>query len=98
MNLDKGKAGHIYIQLSLDDNLLQVVIEDNGIGVERSLKLKKKDHRSKGTKINSKRAEILNIISSGTKGSVMIEDIKSNGSVEGTRVIITIPQNNVIYE
>jgi ligand-binding sensor domain-containing protein len=94
MNLDKGKAGHIYIRLSFDDHLLHVIIEDNGIGIERSSRLKKSEHRSKSTQINSKRADILNIISSRTKGSVVIENIERNGVVEGTRVIINIPQNS----
>ncbi|HWY39021.1 MAG TPA: histidine kinase [Bacteroidia bacterium] len=94
MNLEKEKTGQVFIKLHMKGDILQVIIEDNGIGLERASLLRKKEHRSKGTGINSKRAEILSILSSGSEGNVLIEDIRGKNNItEGTRVIINIPQN-----
>ncbi|MGZ3864467.1 MAG: histidine kinase [Bacteroidia bacterium] len=100
MNLDKGVHGKIKVQIAREAGLLKIVIEDNGIGLKQAALLSKKGHKSKGTNINSRRAEILNIMSSSEKGKVTIEEIISeNGKTEGTRVTIYIPQtNNLDYD
>jgi ligand-binding sensor domain-containing protein len=100
MNLEKGKQGEIKIKISLEGEILKVVIGDNGVGLKQAALLSKKGHKSKGTDINNKRAEILNIMSSGEKGKVIIEEIINEyNKTEGTRVIIYIPQtNNLDYE
>jgi ligand-binding sensor domain-containing protein len=100
MNLEKGKQGEIKIKINLESNLLKVVIEDNGVGLKQAALLSKKGHKSKGTDINNKRAEILHIMSNGEKGKVIIEEIiNEHNKTEGTRVVIYIPQtNNLDYE
>jgi len=92
MNLEKGKTGSISIRMKLDKDLLRIVIEDNGVGLEQAHLLRKKDHRSKGTQINLRRTEILNIISGGG-GKVKIEEI-AEPTHKGTRVTLEIPQTN----
>lgn len=93
MNLEEEKTGHIEVIIQLNERILQIVIEDNGVGLEKAKALTRKNHRSKGTNINSRRAEILNIMSNTDKGKIMIEEMKTNGKVVGTKVIINIPQN-----
>jgi hypothetical protein len=94
MNLDKEKTGHISITILFENDTLQIVVEDNGVGRERAAAFSKKDHESKATWINNKRAEIINMAGNNVQ-NVRIEDILSmDGSVAGTRVSIYISQTN----
>jgi len=74
---------------------LNIVIEDDGIGITESLKNKTHsvgDHRSKGMEITSKRIELIQKISKddiSLLGPEQIIDI--NGLINGTRVLIKIP-------
>jgi LytS/YehU family sensor histidine kinase len=92
MNLEKGKKGHIKITLEMTNEILEIIIEDNGVGREKAALNSQKKYKSKATAINNKRTEILSILSN-SKGSVNISDIYKNNEARGTRVIIKIPQN-----
>jgi hypothetical protein len=100
MNLGKEKKGHIRIGIKQEEALLKILIEDNGIGREKAQAFSKKEHTSKALGINSKRAEMLNILGNEhVKGGIRIEDIVlEDGSSGGTRVIIEIPQNPLDHE
>jgi streptogramin lyase len=94
MHLEEAKKGHIFMNISMADNLLTITIEDNGVGLERSAALRKKEHKSKATEINNRRSRIMNILESQTSGGIVIENIVgSKGDIEGTRVILKVPQN-----
>jgi LytS/YehU family sensor histidine kinase len=94
MHLEEAKKGHIRMNVSMEGSVLCIVIEDNGVGLERSAALRKKEHRSKATEINNRRARILNILEGQTSGGILIENIiGTNGEIEGTRVILKVPQN-----
>jgi ligand-binding sensor domain-containing protein len=93
MNLEKGQKGLLSIHIDLEDENLKILVEDNGVGRERAAQLSPSRHIPKATSINSRRSEILGLISE-KKGSITIEDIRGNGNlVLGTRVTILIPQN-----
>lgn len=95
--LPMEKPGHIQVNVSvLDDGSITFIIEDNGIGIETSLKQKDKSsngHISRGIEITSGRLNVLK--------KIMNEEIRINGPFElknnsgytcGTRVEIIIPQ------
>lgn len=95
MNLEHRRTGAIHIRIKYENNILIIEIEDNGIGLKQAALVAHKKHRSKGIKINSRRADILNVLRNTNNGKVEVEEIKdADNNVQGTRVIITIPQSN----
>ena len=91
--------GLISINVKREGNMLLISIEDNGIGVNRSLLQKDDmdgDHRSQGMEITSKRIELIRKI---TKNDISLEgpeEIKDvNGSIKGTYVLIKITSTNL---
>lgn len=94
MNLEDGKTGHISITILYEDNVLQIIVEDNGVGREKAAAFSKKNHESKATWINNKRAEIINMAGNNVQ-TVRIDDVLAmDGTVAGTRVSIYISQTN----
>ncbi len=92
--MNKVTPGHLSIQIKRREELLEVIVDDNGIGRERSraIKAARKDgHRSRGLSITQERLEILNA-SNASDLNVTIED-KYNQHQEpaGTRVRIFVP-------
>ncbi len=87
--------GHIKVELKKVGSILEVIIEDNGIGINQSISQKSDidgDHRSKGMEITSKRIELIQKVSENgisLEGPYEFED--KNRSIKGTRVIIKIP-------
>jgi ligand-binding sensor domain-containing protein len=93
--MHKKGQGRIIILLQREGNNLKCIIEDNGIGRERSKELsahKHTTHQSSGMSITRERLEIINHINNSNL-TVKITDLKDeNGLAAGTRVEITIPQ------
>jgi len=92
---NEGKEGEIYVSITRpDDNHLKIQIEDNGIGIEASKKLrslKRKDHTSRGMEITRARLDLFSKITNNTH-SVKIMELKGHdGSVQGTLVDMTLP-------
>jgi LytS/YehU family sensor histidine kinase len=87
--------GEIDIKVFKDNASLFISIEDNGIGVQNSLKNKTKfdgDHRSQGMEITAKRIELIQKISHiGISLEGPTEIIGSDGSINGTKVLIKLP-------
>lgn len=72
---------------------LEIVIEDNGIGREKSRELnsnRSKGHQSFASAANSRRVEILNRVQ-GNPGVTFVDKKDSGGHAEGTIVKIIIP-------
>ena len=77
---------------------LECVIEDNGIGREKSAEIKKNKlgaqyFESKGTQLSSQRIKLLND-TGYTGAAIEIDDLKENGMAKGTRVTLKIPLDN----
>ena len=93
--LHKETAGKlkVYVQ-DHRDNLLECIIEDNGVGREKAKELKSKSastSKSLGMKLTESRLELLNQYANWN-ASVTIEDLKDDhGQGTGTRVILCIP-------
>ncbi|TNE54931.1 MAG: hypothetical protein EP338_05655 [Bacteroidetes bacterium] len=87
--------GQINIDLSIHDETLHVLIEDNGVGIENSLSKKgnfQGDHQSRGMEITSKRIGLLKKLSHleyELEGPYQYDD--PDRSINGTRVLIKIP-------
>lgn len=90
MHLDK--KGMIKVRIEHQGNFMKVLVEDNGVGRERSKELEKhKMHQSRGMSITKDRLEIIN---SSRKSSLnlKITDLKDDkAKALGTRVEIFIP-------
>jgi tetratricopeptide (TPR) repeat protein len=79
--------GFIHVSFAITDNLLQIIIEDNGVGRKLSEKNKKsKEHKSMAMKITQERINNLNA-KFKTQGKLLITDFDA---VEQTGTIVTI--------
>lgn len=84
--MPKETDGNIEISIKLKDhNLLHICIEDDGIGIENSYKLKSNDHISRGMELTQERINLLN------KFDAPIILKVGNIKPSGTKVSITIP-------
>lgn len=84
------EGGFIHVKFAKKDEMLEVSIEDNGIGRKGAEKNKKsKEHKSMAMQITSDRIKNLNK-KYRTEGYVLIEDF--NKKLEtGTKVLISLP-------
>lgn len=76
------ESGKIIIEITKNDNLLNCIVEDNGVGRKNSID---KNEKSFGLKITKDRLELLNKMK-GTNASVHIVDLE-----KGTRVEVNLP-------
>jgi two-component sensor histidine kinase/outer membrane protein assembly factor BamB len=77
---------HVYEK----DNLLYIVIEDNGVGLTQSLQSENKLHESFGLSNLQKRTEHLKKIQQHEINIEVMELKNSDGSVKGTQAVVTI--------
>ncbi|MBX3255866.1 MAG: histidine kinase [Chitinophagaceae bacterium] len=93
--LHKETAGHLWVRISKKrSDLLQCIIEDDGIGREKARELKSKSASTKkslGMKLTENRLGLLSTHFS-SEAMVEIEDLQDeNGEAKGTKVILNIP-------
>ncbi len=92
--LHKTKERKLNVLFSITtDNVLEVIIEDNGIGREKAeeiKKLQKKKNTSFSTSANQQRLELLNYNKTNTI-RVEVIDLYKDGVASGTRVYMKIP-------
>jgi hypothetical protein len=77
-----------------DPGLLQVSIEDNGIGRQMAAQLKSKEsvkNKSQGLQITSDRLELMKNLYGITANSEITDLYSDDGTAAGTRVTITLP-------
>ncbi len=79
----------IMIRISKLDSAIQIVIEDNGIGIEAAQKLKTNSN-GVGLKMNKERIQLMEEKYGGNYSFKLIDLTKQNG--EGTRIEIFIPE------
>ena len=96
---DESKKGLITVDLKLIGDMLTIQIEDNGIGIDTSIKSKADydgDHRSQGMEITTKRIELLQKLTNRSfelHGPVQITD--NDNSIKGTRVTLKFQVENL---
>ncbi|WP_221392984.1 sensor histidine kinase [Dyadobacter sp. NIV53] len=93
--LHKETNGSLLVQISMQgENVLQCIIEDDGIGRAKAMEYRSKsamNKKSLGMKLTEDRIAILNQ-DSKTNASVKIQDlVDDSGEAAGTRVVIVIP-------
>lgn len=91
--LHKEGMKELRIALQLKEDYLECIVEDNGVGRERSKEInarQRKDHESFSGHAMKKRFDILGHLIDGDYGYTFI-DLEENGKVIGTRVILHIP-------
>lgn len=97
----KEDHGHLNIELSMQDNVLNCIITDNGIGREKAAELKSKSaekEKSLGLQITSQRLALLNQ-NKNVQTFYTIEDIlDENKNIAGTKVVIKIAYNKFMEE
>ena len=83
----------IRISKAEDQEVIEVVIDDNGIGRERSKEINKSRvaHNSFATAANEKRIDLINQTFDKKTKLKIIDKVNIDGSPAGTKVIITIP-------
>ncbi len=89
----KTSAGIIKINLTLEnENLLKCEIEDNGIGRNKAMKMRKeeKQNKSLGMSITKDRLEIINSLKN-SKLNINIIDLEENSIPSGTKIELFIP-------
>ncbi|MCK7558241.1 histidine kinase [Chitinophaga sedimenti] len=96
MNNEAHTTGKLTIRFNQDDEeeMLECVIEDNGIGIERSKALRQlpPHHQSSGMEISLNRAELLNKMYNTEIQIEIIDKTLSQYPESGTIVRILIPQ------
>ncbi|MEO1434126.1 MAG: histidine kinase [Bacteroidota bacterium] len=92
--LHKKAKGHLMVHISQQENRLQCVIQDDGIGREKAAQLKSKSigrNKSMGLDITQNRIDLTNQLYQ-TDAKVQIDDLYNpDGSSAGTRITVTIP-------
>jgi LytS/YehU family sensor histidine kinase len=84
--------------MQLNDETIQVIIEDNGLGRKAALEIKNRKinlHQSKGTKISEDRIALLNKLFGASPKIEIIDLLNENNLACGTKVIINLP---IIHE
>lgn len=93
-DLQHSKQGLITIKLQRKGALIELVIEDNGIGIKAGRKKNNKKHKSMATEITEERIKLLNR-KYGVNGFLQIMDL-SDINEQGTRVVIQIPFKKIV--
>lgn len=95
----RGEGGLVTIDIELISNQLQIIIEDNGIGRERSAELnrkKRKFHESIGMHATKERLDLIGLVHDGPASAVVTEDLyHDSGEAAGTRVILHLPLRQI---
>lgn len=93
--LHKNERGFLKIYFKkIDENLLEVTIEDNGVGRKKAEELRSKTSlrkKSYGTEITKNRIETLNKTSELQTSFEIIDLYNENENAAGTKVLIKIP-------
>jgi hypothetical protein len=89
----KNRSGELNILLEKHDNLLKIIIDDNGVGRKNSMLFKKnRTHKSIGLSINKERVDILNSLHNNSSLNItFIDKAGPEGESLGTRVEINLP-------
>jgi LytS/YehU family sensor histidine kinase len=89
-----GGDGFIRIMIRKEGSDLVIIVEDNGIGREKAMEYKTKEHieyQSKGISMTASRISILGAVY-GVYVRVSMEDRMTNGCPDGTKVTVIVPE------
>ncbi|MFN5983034.1 MAG: two-component regulator propeller domain-containing protein [Fluviicola sp.] len=98
---NEEKIGEILVEIRIVGEQLEIIVDDNGIGIDES-KTKKSgiegDHISRGMEITSHRIELIRTILKKDYELIGPFQMENNDrSIKGTRVLIKIPYENLDF-
>ena len=91
----KGSGGNVLLSVNKNNNNIEIIVDDNGIGRESSQQNKTAasfGHQSKGVNLTQSRLELDNLLQQRQAKLETIDKKDEQGKASGTRVIITLPQ------
>jgi sensor histidine kinase YesM len=95
---NEDKKGLVTVDLDLKGDILTIQIEDNGVGIEASMKSKADydgDHRSQGMEI-TKRIELLKKLTNRSFELIgPVQIMENDRSIKGTRVTLKFQVENL---
>jgi ligand-binding sensor domain-containing protein len=93
MNLGEERKGRLLLSISVTNDLLSMVIEDNGIGRKQSQKYKKNSpHKPVAMHLTEQRLKMINTMQDFEDAKVLVSDLHDEtGKSSGTRVEIFLP-------
>lgn len=86
----KNGIGTITIDLNLNNDLMNVIIEDNGVGRNAKKKNYIENYNGKGLDLIQQRIDLLNKKYNTTKNTLQLIDLEKEGKPSGTRVVLTL--------
>ena len=90
----KKEHGNIYVDFTINSDKLICTVTDDGIGINRSRKLKENSvtvHKSMALEITKKRLEVIQAFTSKTSQVEINETTDTNGMPNGTKIILNLP-------
>lgn len=93
-----GRPGELLLHFETKEGVLICVIDDNGIGVIKSQKVRKNGHQSLGMSISSQRIETINQLYQTSIAVRIIDKASLFPAATGTRIEIRIPQKETYEE
>jgi len=90
----KKEKGNIYVNFGLEGDKLVCTVTDDGIGINRSRKLKENSvtvHKSMALEITRKRLEVIQAVTSRPAQVEIKETKNTEGFPSGTRIILNLP-------
>lgn len=90
----KETKGLLKLSIFPDGDLLKIVIEDDGIGIENSQKLKTKHQRSHHSRGMTNTTERINLLNDIYRCRIAIDVEDKKGELRGVVVTITVPLTN----
>lgn len=91
--IPKGNEGKLSLFVKRNNNLVEIIVEDDGVGREVSMQSKSRSnitHQSKGVNLTQARIELDNLLRQQEAGVQVIDKKDSSGNPAGTKVVITL--------
>ena len=94
----RNSGGNVSLNVNRKDGIIEIVIDDDGIGREASQQNKAKaniGHQSKGVNLTQSRLELDNLIKQREANLSIVDKKNESGAIAGTTVIIRLKEENL---
>jgi len=94
--MHKKTTGNLLIEIKNTENVLTIIIEDDGIGRVEAAELKSKTaskNKSHGMEVTAERIQLINQLYNANASVDIIDKTNENGTMAGTKVVIKINNN-----
>jgi LytS/YehU family sensor histidine kinase len=91
--IPKGNEGKLSLFIKRKNNLVEIIVDDDGVGREVSMQNKSRSnitHQSKGVNLTQARIELDNLLRHQEAGIEVVDKKDSSGNPTGTKVVITL--------